>query len=91
MMLTDRCFSGIPETLIPLYTAKTAHESFEAGLQIIKQADAVTQLSLLRNPAFVRIMQSAIDGLDQCQKVHLESLSAALNPDNQRTFFEVFE
>lgn len=90
-MFTERCFLEIPEELIPLYTAKTAHESFEVGLRMIQQADAATQLALLKDPAFVRIMQSAIDGLDQCQKIHFESLSDALRPGNQRVFFEVFE
>lgn len=82
---------GIPEDILPLYNAKTAHESFDMGLAMLKQANSESQLKLLTNPSFVRIMQNAINGLDQCQKTHLESLVDVLDSNNQKAFFDVFE
>ena len=83
--------NGIPEEILPLYTAKTAHESFDMGLAMLRQADSEAQLKLLTNPSFVRIMQSAINGLDQCQKTHMESLVDVLDSNNQKAFFDIFE
>ncbi|EKD53504.1 MAG: hypothetical protein ACD_61C00026G0001 [uncultured bacterium] len=83
--------NGIPEEILPLYNAKTAHESFDMGLAMLRQADSEAQLKLLTNPSFVRIMQSAINGLDQCQKTHMESLVDVLDSNNQKAFFDIFE
>jgi len=83
--------NGISEDILPLYNAKTAHESFDIGLAMLKQADPEAQLKLLTTPSFVRIMQSAIKGFDQCQKTHLESLFDVLDSNNQKAFFDIFE
>ena len=82
---------GISEDILPLYTAKTAHESFGIGLTMLKQASSEDQLKLLTDSSFVRIMQSALNGLDQCQKTHMESLVNVLDSNNQKVFFDVFE
>lgn len=83
-------YEGISDDLIPLYAAKTAHESFRLGLEMLMEAGPEQQLELLRTPAFVSAIQSAIGGLDEGQRSHLEELVDVLDSDNQREFYKVF-
>lgn len=89
-MTENNGYEGISDYLIPLYAAKTAHESFHLGLEMLMEAGPEQQLELLRNPVYVSAVQSAINGLDEGQKAHLEELVDALDNNNQREFYKVF-
>lgn len=91
MRMTENIhFDGISDDLIPLYTAKTAHESFRLGLEMLKEADPEQQLILLRTPAFVSAIQGAIGGIDEGQKSYMEALADVLDSNIRREFYKIF-
>lgn len=74
---------SIPDTLLPLYEASTAHKAFSLAIKMLQSAPAEKQANLLSDHAFLAIIKSALDGLDACRKQEYEALIDSLFPQNQ--------
>ena len=64
----------IPQELIPLFEAKTAHESLSAAISLIKGSSQDKQVTLLRNTIFQKAVLNALQGLDECNKDHSQTI-----------------
>lgn len=80
--MTESCPS-IPEHLLPLYESATAHEAVKRAIAVLSESTAEEQRGLLSNDAFIRIVNSALYGLDGCYKEHFSSIIDAVKPGNQ--------
>lgn len=74
---------SIPDTLLPLYEARTAHSAIALAIKMLQSASPVEQTNLLNDQVFLAIIKSALDGLDACRKQEYEALIDSLFPQNQ--------
>lgn len=81
--MTPEAPQSIPDTLLPLYEASTAHEAFSLAIKMLQSASTEEQANLLNNRMFLAIVKSALDGLDECRKQHYEALIDCFYPENQ--------
>lgn len=81
--MTPEVPQSIPDTLLPLYEATTAHTAVSLAMKMLQLASAEEQANLLNNHMFIRLVESALDGLDSCRKEHLDTLIDSIFPQNQ--------
>lgn len=81
--MTPEAPQSIPDTLLPLYEATTAHSALAIAMKMLQSASVEEQANLLNNHMFLTIVKSAQDGLDECHRQHYEALIDSLFPQNQ--------
>ena len=81
--MTSEAPQSIPDTLLPLYEAMTAHSALALAMNMLQSASMEEQANLINNHMFLTIVKSALDGLDERRKRHYEALIDSLFPENQ--------
>ena len=77
-------FQSIPDTLRPLYKARTAHAAIAVVIEMLRTASGEGQVILLNNkPIFCQGVKSALDGLDSCREEHLQAIVSSVLPQNR--------
>jgi len=52
-------------------------------MKMLQSASTEEQANLLNNHMFLRLVESALDGLDSCREEHLDTLIGSVLPQNQ--------
>lgn len=83
-------FKNIPKEFVPLFEARTAHEALAGGIAMLQGLSEDQQKELLTDPIFVKGVQSALGGLDDCRNEHFIRLRNSVAPKNANIVLEVF-
>jgi hypothetical protein len=83
--------SGIPEYLMPLFTAKNAHDVIRNAELLVRDSLPEDQTKLLHTEAFTNIVFQALDGMDECVDEHYARLIGAFAEENVDEAVETFE
>jgi len=88
--MLERNPSKIPKHLRALYEARTAHDGVRAALSLIKSTQVDLQPELLSDQLFLNIMDSILQGLDECRRNDTLEIISSFDKKLQPIAFQLF-